>query len=155
VTIDLKDGPPTSPPLFLASDSLPVGISTPVTESSTSTSLTTGIAWVLTQNLTLDIDVQSNASNDGGGFEWVAETITSAQRKALGSTSKIVITNVLPPQSSIDLPIVKLLSHPGYIAYSSHVASLSLVPNTLLKFVPPRWYVVSITLGLCPRLEAP
>jgi len=97
---------------------------------------------VFSRNLTLDIDVQSNASNDSQGFEWVAEAITSAQDKAPESTSNVVIMNVLPPQSSIDLPIVKLLSHPGYIAYQSHVASLSLVPNTFLKFVPPHWDTV-------------
>ncbi|KAF8322033.1 hypothetical protein DL93DRAFT_1240536 [Clavulina sp. PMI_390] len=51
----------------------------------------------------------------------------------------IVITNVLPPQSSMELPIVKLLSHPGYLAYQGHVGSLSLVPNTFLKFIPPAW----------------
>jgi len=39
----------------------------------------------------------------------------------------------------LSLPLVKLLTHPTYRAYQAHVASLSLIPNTYVKFLPPNW----------------
>jgi hypothetical protein len=47
--------------------------------------------------------------------------------------------NVLPPVDDLSLPLVKLLTHPTYRAYQAHAASLSLIPNTYIKFLPPNW----------------
>ncbi|KAF9507076.1 hypothetical protein BS47DRAFT_1304426, partial [Hydnum rufescens UP504] len=49
------------------------------------------------------------------------------------------ISNILPPPAPIDLSIVKLLADTGYVAYQSRIASLSLLSNTYLKFLPPTW----------------
>lgn len=48
--------------------------------------------------------------------------------------------NVLPPVDDLSLPLVKLLTHPTYRAYQDHAASLSLIPNTFIKFLPPNWH---------------
>lgn len=47
--------------------------------------------------------------------------------------------NILPPPQATDLTIVKLLSHPTYRAYQSHISSLSLFANVYVKFTPPAW----------------
>ena len=47
--------------------------------------------------------------------------------------------NVLPPPHDLDLPIVKLLTHPFYYSYQSHVATLSFFPRVYLSYVPPAW----------------
>jgi hypothetical protein len=47
--------------------------------------------------------------------------------------------NVLPPPHDLELPIVKLLSHPTYQSYQSHIATLSLFPRVYLSYVPPTW----------------
>src|SRR5438105_4343503 len=47
--------------------------------------------------------------------------------------------NVLPPPHDLELPIVKLLSHPTYQLYQSYVATLSLFPRVYLSYVPPTW----------------
>jgi hypothetical protein len=47
--------------------------------------------------------------------------------------------NLLPPPHDLELPIVKLLSHPTYRSYQSHVATLSLFPRVYLSYVPPTW----------------
>ena len=46
---------------------------------------------------------------------------------------------MLPPVDDLSLPLVKLLTHPTYRAYQAHTASLSLIPNTFVKFIPPNW----------------
>jgi len=47
--------------------------------------------------------------------------------------------NILPPPHNLDLPIVKLLSHPIYNSYQTHIATLSLFPRVYLSYVPPAW----------------
>jgi hypothetical protein len=47
--------------------------------------------------------------------------------------------NILPPPHNLDLPIVKLLTHPSYHSYQSHIATLSLFPRVYLSYVPPAW----------------
>lgn len=47
--------------------------------------------------------------------------------------------NVLPPPHDLELPIVKLLSHPTYQSYQSHIATLSLFPRVYLSYIPPTW----------------
>ena len=55
--------------------------------------------------------------------------LTSAQQTA----------NILPPPHDLDLPIVKLLTHPFYHSYQSHIATLSFFPRVYLSYVPPAW----------------
>ena len=47
--------------------------------------------------------------------------------------------NILPPPHDLDLPIVKLMNHPEYLAFQSQIAALSLFPNVYIKFLPPSW----------------
>jgi hypothetical protein len=47
--------------------------------------------------------------------------------------------NVLPPPHDLELPIVKLLSHPTYQSYQSYIATLSLFPRVYLSYAPPTW----------------
>lgn len=47
--------------------------------------------------------------------------------------------NILPPPHDLDLPIVKLMNHPTYLAFQSQVAALSLIPQVYVKFLPPSW----------------
>jgi hypothetical protein len=49
------------------------------------------------------------------------------------------IANILPPPHDLDLPIVKLMNHPAYLAFQSRIAVLSLFPNVYVKFLPPSW----------------
>lgn len=49
------------------------------------------------------------------------------------------LANILPPPQSLDLTIVKLLTHSTYTSYQSYIASLSLNSNVFLKFLPPAW----------------
>jgi hypothetical protein len=47
--------------------------------------------------------------------------------------------NVLPPPHDLELPIVKLMNHPTYLAFQSQTAALSLLPNLYVKYIPPSW----------------
>jgi hypothetical protein len=47
--------------------------------------------------------------------------------------------NVLPPPHDLELPIVKLMNHPTYLAFQSQTAALSLLPNLYIKYIPPSW----------------
>src|SRR6266403_875350 len=49
--------------------------------------------------------------------------------------------NILPPPHDLDLPIMKLLSHPIYNSYHTHITTLSLFPRVYLSYVPPAWNV--------------
>lgn len=129
----------TEPPAFLSGAPFPISVSTTVSKDSVSPSLIEGVRWALDAGLPLELDVLGGAMDESEGYEYLAELITNAQEGSQKKPTPIIITNVLPPQSSVDLPIVKLLSHTGYLAYQSHVGSLSLVPNTFLKFIPPAW----------------
>jgi hypothetical protein len=54
-------------------------------------------------------------------------------------TSAQQIANILPPPHDLDLPIVKLLTHPFYHSYQSHIATLSFFPRVYLSYAPPVW----------------
>ncbi|KAI0305556.1 hypothetical protein B0F90DRAFT_1699027, partial [Multifurca ochricompacta] len=83
----------------------------------------------------VDIDV-----SDLGDESWekLEDLLTKATTDGLG-TGNIILSNILPPPHDIDLPIVKLLTHPTYQSYQSHVATLSLFPGVYLSYVPPAW----------------
>ena len=46
---------------------------------------------------------------------------------------------MLPPPHDLELPIVKLMNHPTYLAFQVQVAALSLFPYVSVKFLPPSW----------------
>jgi len=91
----------------------------------------------------VDLDVPWNASQAESDSEWDSlEEILGKAVEALPKDTKakpIVIGNLLPPPHSLTVPIVKLLRHPTYQAYQAHISSLSFIPNTYLKFLPPSW----------------
>jgi len=140
VPVALSNGIPSTP-AFLADPVFPISVFSPVSRSSVTPSFTEGLKWALDAGLPVELDVEGSAGDEEQGYEYLAELISSAQEASQKMPTPVIITNVLPPQSSVDLPIVKLISHPGYIAYQSHVGSLSLVPNTFLKFTPPTWTI--------------
>ena len=47
------------------------------------------------------------------------------------------IVNILPPSHGLELPIVKLLTHPIYHPYQSHIATILLFLRVYLSYVPP------------------
>lgn len=138
IPVALSSGAPSAPS-FLKSPPFPISIFSPITRASATPSFTEGLKWALDAGLPVELDVEGSPEDEAEGYEYLAELISSAQEASQKKSTPVILTNVLPPQSSVDLPIVKLLSHPGYIAYQSHVGSLSLVPNTFLKFTPPNW----------------
>ncbi|KAL5485201.1 hypothetical protein ACEPAI_7843 [Sanghuangporus weigelae] len=85
------------------------------------------------------VDLNCNLGEPGAGWE----ALESLIEKTLGAQEerkgKLILSNILPPPHSLDLPIVKLLTHPTYDSYQSYIASLSLNSNVSLKFLPPAW----------------
>jgi len=140
VPVTLQDGISQLPP-FLSNAPFPVSVSAKVSKSLVSPSFVEGVRQALDTGTPVELEV-IGAVDDTQGYDFLVELITNAQEASKKRATPIIITNILPPLSSIDLPIVKLLSHPGYSAYQSHVGSLSLVPNTYLKFIPPSWETV-------------
>jgi hypothetical protein len=104
---------------------------------------------------TVEIDVQGSGEEN---WERLEDLLTKATADGL-ETGLIVLcecfyglglppnraellhqtANVLPPPHNLDLPIVKLLTHPTYHSYQSHIATLSLFPRVYLSYVPPSW----------------
>jgi len=138
VLVALQDGIPKLSS-FLSNPPFLVSVSATVSKSLVSPQFAEGVRWALDAGTPLELDVTGGVVDDVQGYDYLVELISNAQEAAKKKSTPIIITNVLPPLSSIDLPIVKLLSHPGYLAYQSHVGSLSLVPHTYLKFIPPAW----------------
>jgi hypothetical protein len=114
-----------------------------------------GLHWALNHGRPVDIDIQATLSDSLlEGFE---DMITSASVdiKELPPIVlcmilyirhlthlliiKHLIANILPPPHDLDLPIVKLMNHPAYLAFQSRIAVLSLFPNVYVKFLPPSW----------------
>jgi len=137
-SVALQDGI-SQIPSFLSNSPFPVSVSAVVSKSLVSPSFVEGVRWALDAGTPLELDVVDGLVDEAQGYDYLVELITNAQETSQKEPTPIIITNVLPPLSSIDLPIVKLLSHPSFVAYQSHVGSLSLVPHTYLKFIPPAW----------------
>jgi len=101
----------------------------------TSDAAVTALRAALSAGHTIEIDVQGTGDATWEGLE---DLLTKAT--AGGVTSGLIIlSNTLPPPHDLELPIVKLLSHPTYQSYQSYVATLSLVPRVYLSYVPPTW----------------
>ncbi|KDR75795.1 hypothetical protein GALMADRAFT_248501 [Galerina marginata CBS 339.88] len=95
-----------------------------------------GLRWALQRGLPVDIDIQATLSDTLlEGFE---DLIAKASAD-LETVPPIILSNILPPPHDLDLPIVKLMNHPTYLAFQSQVAALSLIPQVCVKFLPPSW----------------
>ncbi|KIM40188.1 hypothetical protein M413DRAFT_73458 [Hebeloma cylindrosporum] len=95
-----------------------------------------GLRWALKRGRPVDIDIQATLTNSLlEGFE---DLIAKASAD-LETVPPIVLSNILPPPHDLDLPIVKLMNHPTYLAFQAQVAALSLIPQVHVKFLPPSW----------------
>ena len=146
--LGLSAGPPSIEPSYLSEFPRPVALSVPVSSGPILPSLVAGLRWALSSGYPVELVVQnplqiSTIVNDGednpdGTWGHLEELIQKIQSDS-DDKRAIIINNILPPPAPIDLPIIKLLTDTGYIAYQSRIASLSLLSNTYLKFVPPTW----------------
>jgi len=122
----------------------PVGIPSPskvpislsVVYSKHTPEVVEALTWALGNGHVVDVDVQF--STDDKSYDSLEESLSTASKDA-DPKSAVVISNVLPPVDDLSLPLVKLLTHSTYRAYQAHTASLSLIPNTYIKFLPPNW----------------
>ncbi|KAI0276363.1 hypothetical protein BGY98DRAFT_1168598, partial [Russula aff. rugulosa BPL654] len=71
-------------------------------------------------------------------WERLEDLLTKATADGL-DTGLVILSNILPPPHNLDLLIVKLLTHPIYHSYQSHIATLSLFPRVYLSYIPPAW----------------
>lgn len=131
VPFKIENGSPVGIP-----SSLKVPISLSIVYSRQNPDAVEALTWALSNGHIVDVDVQFTA--DDKSYDLLEESLTSASKDA-NPESVIVISNVLPPVDDLSLPLVKLLTHPTYRAYQGHTASLSLIPNTYIKFLPPNW----------------
>jgi len=95
-----------------------------------------GLRWALSHGRPVDIDIQATLSDSL--LDGLEDLITSASA-GIETLPPIILSNILPPPHDLDLPIVKLMSHPEYLAFQSRIAVLSLFPNACVKFLPPSW----------------
>ncbi|KAI9456610.1 hypothetical protein F5148DRAFT_366928 [Russula earlei] len=130
-----------SVPFSLESGTIPSVPSTkyPITFTTsfkdTSDAASTALRVALSVGHVVEIDVQETGE---ASWEGVEDLLTKATTGGI-SSGLVVLSNVLPPPHNLDLPIVKLLSHPTYQSYQSHIATLSLFPRVYLSYVPPSW----------------
>lgn len=114
------------------------------------------LTWALSNGHTVDVDVQFTA--DDKNYDSLEESLSTASKGANPESAIVIcsccinlllivwlliffpVANVLPPVDDLSLPLVKLLTHPTYRAYQAYAASLSLIPNTFVKFLPPNWH---------------
>ncbi|EJF60384.1 hypothetical protein DICSQDRAFT_62836 [Dichomitus squalens LYAD-421 SS1] len=138
VPFKLEDGAPTSPPSYLAvgGSSKPTIVLTSAFTKPSPAAIE-ALAWALTQNFVVNIDVQSDLHQDGG-WEALEDLLTKATASS-ELKGRIILSNILPPPDDLTLPIVKLLTHHTYRSYQSHTASLSLFANLYVNFLPPAW----------------
>jgi len=95
-----------------------------------------GLRWALKTGRPVDIDVQTTLSDSG------LEGFVDLLRKATADVEDIppiVLSNILPPPHVLDIPIVRLMTHPTYLDFQSEIATLSLISQLHIKFLPPDW----------------
>jgi len=127
------DSPDTALEVLLTS-SAALSLSTVFNKSSPNS--IQGLHWALKHGRPVDIDIQATLSDSLlEGFE---DMITGASVD-IKILPPIILSNILPPPHDLDLPIVKLMNHPAYLAFQSRIAVLSLFPNVYVKFLPPSW----------------
>jgi hypothetical protein len=66
----------------------------------------------------------------------VAFTASFVSTSDTGVAALQQTVNILPPPHDLEFPIVKLLTHPIYHSYQSHIATLSLFSQVYLSYVP-------------------
>lgn len=118
----------------LAGAKVPTSLS--VVYDRTSPEVIDGLKWGLQRGRPVDIDVQVTLT------EATLEEFEDAIAKATEGIEKpppIILSNILPPPHDLDLPIIRLMNHPSYLAFQSQIAALSLLPNAYIKFLPPSW----------------
>jgi len=130
IPFDLESG---SAPSIPSTTKYPVTFTAPF--DNTSDAAITALRAALSADHTVEIDVQESGEE---GWERLEDFLTKATADRI-STGRIILSNVLPPPHDLELPIVKLLSHPTYQSYQSHIATLSLFPRVYLSYVPPTW----------------
>lgn len=145
VPFDLAAGAPDAAalPPFLASPPANLAIALRTSFAAFSPQLADGLHWAVSRGLTVDLDVQTDLTSEAG-WEALNELISSAMssERPQGSASKkggIVLSNVLPAPLDLELPLVKLLTHPVYRNFQNYTSTISLFPNVFLKFAPPSW----------------
>ncbi|KAG5648527.1 hypothetical protein DXG03_003138 [Asterophora parasitica] len=94
------------------------------------------LRWALGRGRPVDVDIQAAISD---AVLESFEDIISKATSGLTKVPPIVLSNILPPPHDLELPIVKLMNHPTYLAFQSQVAALSLFPDVYVKFLPPSW----------------
>ncbi|GLB37519.1 hypothetical protein LshimejAT787_0405700 [Lyophyllum shimeji] len=94
------------------------------------------LRWALERGRPVDVDIQAAISD---AVLESFEDIISKATSGLTKVPPIVLSNILPPPHDLELPIVKLMNHPTYLAFQSQVAALSLFPDVYIKFLPPSW----------------
>jgi len=136
VPLDLTNGIPDPVPSFLEStQKIPVSISTIFKNSDPNQ--TSAIQWALSKGLVVHVDVQCDLINGEQGWEALEELVTSCSTAE--SKGALVIANIMPPPQTLQIPLVKLLSHPTYIAYQNRIAAISLSSATFVQLLPPDW----------------
>ncbi|KZW00304.1 hypothetical protein EXIGLDRAFT_745760 [Exidia glandulosa HHB12029] len=145
VPFDLSAGEPdpASVPAFIASPPANFAIALRTTFTAFTPQLADGVHWAISRGLTVDIDVQADLGTEAG-WESLNELLSNAtsSERPQGSSSKkgaIVLSNVLPAPLDLELPLVKLLTHPQYRNFQNYTSTISLIPNVHLKFAPPKW----------------
>ncbi|KAJ1304381.1 hypothetical protein OPQ81_005532 [Rhizoctonia solani] len=138
----------------------PVPIAYSFTFNQPSEALVEALTWASDKH-PVDIDVQVDLINGEQGWESLEELIskvvtTPGQKEGDANSGPvpkpnlkpIVLSNLLPPPGALAVPTVKLLSHPMYLAYQAHIASISLNQNVYLKYLPPDWHTPTPTSPL-------
>ena len=112
------------------------------------------LRWALECGRPVDIDLQAAISDEmledfedivskaTSGLSNIPPIILCAFIGPLTSASDelpFYTANILPPPHDLELPIVKLMNHPTYLAFQSQTAALSLLPNLYVKYIPPSW----------------
>lgn len=108
------------------------------------------LKWALQQQKPVDIAIETPLTD--ALFENL-EDLLSRAIDGLSEVPPIILSNLLPPPDNLDLPIVKLMSHPTYKAFQARVAALSLIPQVFIKYLPPVWdsYVPATPSALSPQ----
>jgi len=137
VPLNLNDGIPDPEPAFVTSPPANTTIVVSTVFSTPDPKQTSAIQWALSKGLIVHIDVQSDLINGEQGWEALEELMTNCSTSE--TKGAIVIANLMPPPQTLQIPLVKLLSHPTYMAYQSRIAAISLSPSTYIQFLPPDW----------------
>jgi hypothetical protein len=137
VPFPLENGPPAELPAHLAQIN-PSQLALSISFTRFSDSLAAGIKWALKAGHVVEIEIKSELKDGEEGVEELFSKVYDENPQD-GEKKAIVISNVLPPPSSIEIPLVKLLANPDYNAFQSHIGQIAFNPNLYIKFLPPQW----------------